>query len=63
MKSLREQRSYYARQLIYIERIKRLHDKFTTLDGYIYCVGDEGKFKRRLTEINIDLEIYENQDI
>ena len=57
MKSLREQRSYYARQLIYIERIKRLHDKFTTLDGYIYCIGDEGKYKRRLTEINIDLEM------
>lgn len=63
MKSLREQRSYYARQLIYIERIKRLRTKFSTLDGYIYCIGDEGKYKRRLTEINIDLEVYENNDI
>ena len=56
MTELIQERSYYARQLIHIEAIKRLHDKFHTLEGYMYCVGDENKYRRLLTKINLEVE-------
>lgn len=56
MTELIQERSYYARQLIHIEAIKRLHDKFHTLEGYMYCVADEHRYRRKLIEINLELE-------
>ena len=57
MKSLRTQRSHIAQQLLYIERIKRLRTKFSTIEGYIYCIADESRYKRELTRINLEMEV------
>ena len=56
MKSLHAQRKHIAQQLLYIEAIKRLRTKFSTLEGYIYCIADEHRYRRLLTEINLEME-------
>ena len=62
MIKLIQERSYYAQQIIHINAIKRLQHKFSTLDGYMYCVGDENKYKRKLIEVNLEMEeFYENR--
>lgn len=53
---LQAQRAYLARQLLHIESIKRLRDKFSTIEGYMYCIADESRYKRELTRINLEME-------
>ena len=56
MISLRQERARIREQLLHIEATKRLHAKFSTIEGYMYCIADERRYKRRLAEINYELE-------
>ena len=51
-----QRRFNLTQQLIRIKKLKRLRHKFSTIEGYLYCVKDYAKYKRELLEIDIALE-------